>query len=169
MKPLLYKTLTRIQIKTISKDGNDIGGIDIAMPDEQGNVVLNGFEIVEKMYLFSWEDIQGNDRNTLTNFLKSKYDLEWVKEAKIAKTNNGKTIILTAGENNLSMNLNDENTEMNLEIDFAKTDKFIVKSEKKRAKHIRKNTRNWKWNKRFSFDILLPKNCQNFRHGYREK
>lgn len=44
----LYDYPTGVFKKTISKDGNDIGGIDIAMPDEQGNVVLNGIEIVEK-------------------------------------------------------------------------------------------------------------------------
>jgi RHS repeat-associated protein len=84
---------------------------------------------IEGVYLFSWEEIQGNDSEILTDFLKSKYDVDWVKTAKITKTNTSKTIMITAGENFLSLNLINENTEMNLEIDNGKTDKFIVKTE----------------------------------------
>jgi len=50
-------------------------------------------EIIEDEFLFSWEDIQGDDGKKLTDLLKSRYDLEWLKEAKIAKTNSDKTII----------------------------------------------------------------------------
>lgn len=98
----------------------------------------------KKSYLFSWGDIQGNDRRRLTDFLKSKYDLEWVKAAKIAKTNNGKTIMITAGKNFLSLNLNNENTEMNLKIDSGKTDKFVVKTENNKLNIYKKSIENFR-------------------------
>ena len=79
--------------------------------------------------MFSWEDIPGNDSDRLTHYLMSNYDVDWIKTAKIAKIDNGKTISITAGKNFLSLNLNNENTELNLTIDNGKTDKFIVKTE----------------------------------------
>jgi transposase len=80
-------------------------------------------------YLFSWKEIPGNDSERLTDFLKSNYDVDWVKTAKIAKTDDDKTIMIIAGEKFISLNLSNENTELDLKIDNGKTDKFIVKTE----------------------------------------
>lgn len=80
--------------------------------------------------LFSWNKIPGNDSGRLTDYLKLNYDVDWVKTAKIAKTDNDKTIMITAGKNFLSLKLNNDNTELNLQIDNGKTDKFIVKTKK---------------------------------------
>ncbi len=80
-------------------------------------------------YLFSWKEIPGNDSERLTDFLKSNYDVDWVKTAKIAKTDDDKTIMIIAGEKFISLNLSNENTELDIKIDNGKTDKFIVKTE----------------------------------------
>lgn len=88
----------------------------------------NTFEGFDISYLFSWADIQGNYTETPIYILKQIYGLEWTNAANIAKTNNDKTIMITAGEHFLSLNLNNENTEINLEIDDGKTDKFIVRT-----------------------------------------
>ncbi len=80
-------------------------------------------------YLFSWKEIPGNDSEILTDFLKSNYDVDWVKTAKIAKTDDDKTIMIIAGEKFISLNLSNENTELDIKIDNGKTDKFIVKTE----------------------------------------
>lgn len=92
------------------------------------------YERKENRYLSSWEEIPGNDSEKLTDFLKLNYDVDWIKTAKIAKTDNGKKISITSGENYLSLNLNNENTELNLKIDNGITDKFIVKTEKGKLK-----------------------------------
>ncbi len=84
---------------------------------------------LKSKYLFSWEEIPGNDSRKLTDFLKSNHDVDWVKTDGIAKTDNGKTIMITAGENFLSLNLNNEKTELNLIIDNVKIDEFLVKTE----------------------------------------
>jgi transposase len=80
-------------------------------------------------YLFSWKEIPGNDSEILTDFLKSNYDVDWVKTAKITKTNYDKTIMINDGDKFISLNLNNENTELDIKIDNGKTDKFIVKTE----------------------------------------
>jgi hypothetical protein len=56
---------------------------------------------LKSKYLFSWEEIPGNDSKKLTDFLKSNYDVDWVKTAEIARPDNGKTIMITAGKNYL--------------------------------------------------------------------
>lgn len=80
-------------------------------------------------YLFSWKEIPGNDSEKLKYFLKSEYDVDWIKTAKIAKTVNCKTIMITDGTNVLSLNLYNENTELKIIIDNDKTYKLIVKDE----------------------------------------
>ena len=67
--------------------------------------------------MFSWKEIPGNDSGRCIDVLKSNYHVDWIKTAKIDKTDNGKTIMITAGIKFLSLNLNNENTELNLKID----------------------------------------------------
>jgi hypothetical protein len=108
--------------------GNQFTVNRILVMDAGGNGVSTLREM-DKSYLFSWKEIPGNDSGRFTDFLKLNYDVDWVKTAKIAKTDNDKTIMITAEENFLSLNLNNDNTELTLQIDNGKTDKFIVKTE----------------------------------------
>jgi len=57
------------------------------------------------------------------------FSIEWIKAAKINKNDNGKTISITNDTNFLSLTLNNKKTNVNLEIDDGRTDKFIVKTE----------------------------------------
>src|SRR3972149_1946642 len=77
-------------------------------------------------YLFSWEDIPGNDSEILLDFLKKKYGIDWVKTAKI---DDGKIIKVTAEKKYLLLSLNDEKTEVSLLIDDGRIDKFKAKTE----------------------------------------
>jgi len=110
-----YHKIIKTDIEEINKTG------------KQGRAKKNA-------YLFSWNEIPGNDSGKLTDYLKSNYNVDWIKTAKIAKTNNGKTILITAGKKIISLNLYNENTELNLIIDNDKTDKFRVKTEKGKLK-----------------------------------
>ena len=82
-----------------------------------------------KSYLFSWEKIPGNDSRRLIDFLIKNYGVDWVKTARIEKIENGKIIEVSTEKNYISLKLNDEQTEVNLEIDDFRTDKFVVKIE----------------------------------------
>ena len=90
-------------------------------------------KIISKLFdfdecLFSWEEIPGNDSTRLKGFLESNYYLDWVNTAKIEKVEE-KVIRITAGDKIVSLNLNNEKTEVNLKIDNGKNDTFIVKTE----------------------------------------
>jgi hypothetical protein len=78
--------------------------------------------------LFSWNDIPGTDTKRLIKLLKQNFDIDWVQNANFE--NNGKIIkVFTTEDNYLSLKLNDEQTEVNLEIDNVVTDIFVVKIE----------------------------------------
>jgi hypothetical protein len=81
-------------------------------------------------YLFSWEDVPGNDSGILIEFLTQKFSIDWLKTAKIEKIGDGKTIRITTEKKSLSLRLNSEKTKVNLEIDDGRTDEFTVKIEK---------------------------------------
>ena len=80
-------------------------------------------------YLFSWDNIPGNDNERLIRFLKTRFGIEWAETAKIEKIDNDRTIKLSFENNSLSLRLNNEKTKMNLEIDNDRTDEFIVHTE----------------------------------------
>ena len=78
--------------------------------------------------MFSWNDIPGTDTKRLIKLLKQNFDIDWVQNANFE--NNGKIIkVFTTEDNYLSLKLNDEQTEVNLEIDNVVTDIFVVKIE----------------------------------------
>jgi tetratricopeptide (TPR) repeat protein len=81
-------------------------------------------------YLFSWDEIPGNDSETFIDFLAKKYGLYWVKKANIDKSDDGKNINVTDEKKSISLNLNNEKTEVNLKIDDDRADKLIVMKEK---------------------------------------
>ena len=60
-----------------------------------------------KQYVFSWDEIPGNDEVRLRDFLIKKCNIDWVKNANIEKLDNGNTIKLSSGNNALSIKLND--------------------------------------------------------------
>lgn len=110
--------------------------------DELKNLVQEKpfFEIArEKNYLFSWDDIPGNDNGKLIEFLKQEFGIDWVESAKINKVDNGNTIKVSTEINNLSLNLNQEKTEVISKTDDDKTDKFMAKMENGKLNIYEKN------------------------------
>lgn len=80
-------------------------------------------------YLFSWDEIPGNDSERLIDFLKQRFGIDWVITAKIEKIDNDKTIRVSTEKNFILLKLNNEKTELIIEIDDVWTDEFIAKAE----------------------------------------
>ena len=87
-----------------------------------------------ELHLFSWDDIPGSDNVRLIEYLTQKFDVDWVKEAKIEKIDDGKTIKVSAEKNFLYLRQNDEQTNINLEIDDGRIDRFILVTENDKLK-----------------------------------
>lgn len=81
------------------------------------------------MCLYNWDGIPGKDNMRLIVSLIKNFGIEWVTTAKIEKIDNGKTIKVFTEQNFLLLKLNDEQTEVYLEIDYGRTDKLIAKKE----------------------------------------
>ncbi len=91
--------------------------------------VLSGIDDgVTIEYLFSWDEIPGDDNQKLIDFLNLDFGIEWVKTAEIEKIESGK-IKVSDENNNLLLELNTEKTEVILTIDGVSPDELIVKTE----------------------------------------
>ncbi len=80
----------------------------------------------ESAFLFSWNDTPGYDTERFINFLKQSYNVNWVKAENIEKSHDGNTISVSAGNNSLSLSLNNYKTKVDLIIDDRVTDGFTA-------------------------------------------
>jgi len=71
-------------------------------------------------YLFSWDEISGDDKGRLIEFLEKNYCN--MKNAKIENVDDGKAINVTTEKNSISLKLNDENTNVYLKINDIKNE-----------------------------------------------
>ena len=78
-------------------------------------------------YAFSWDEIPGNDEGRLKEVLVKTYDIDWVKNAKIEKIDKDEAIKVSTAEKSLTLRLNDEKTEVELEIGNDRAIEFIAK------------------------------------------
>lgn len=76
-------------------------------------------------YLFSWEDIQGEENIKLKDFLGRSYSLDWIKACQIEFID-AKTIKVFTGEKSLLLKLDEENGKLNLKLDDGRTGKLIA-------------------------------------------
>jgi hypothetical protein len=80
-------------------------------------------------YVFSWDEISGKENEGFLEFLIRKFGIGWIKNAKLDKIDNSKTIKANTEKNSFLLKLSDKRTEAILEIDDVRTDKFMVKME----------------------------------------
>lgn len=79
-------------------------------------------------YLFSWDDVpRHDDGGNLIEYLNQKFGIDWVKNAKIEKIDDNRTLRVYSDKNYLFLTLNDDKTRLNLSIDDGRTYELIVK------------------------------------------
>jgi hypothetical protein len=76
---------------------------------------------------FNWNDVPGNDNGKLIKFLERRFGIDWIKAAKIEKTDADKLIIISSDMNYLLLKLNDDKTKVDLIINGDSTHEFTVK------------------------------------------
>lgn len=98
----------------------------------RGNIVLADHGQKIEGYLFCWDDISGKDNekddNRLKEFLKKRFGIRWVETAKIEKIDGGRAIKLTSKDNILSLDLNNDKTNIKIRIDDGRTDEIIART-----------------------------------------
>lgn len=80
-------------------------------------------------YLFCWDKIPGSNDVQLIEFLLRNFHVNWVRMAKIEKSEDNKTINISDGQNYLSLRLDTEGAKVNLVINDGRTDEYIAKME----------------------------------------
>ena len=59
-------------------------------------------------YLFSWDNVPGNESNNLSDYLKNDLEIDWVSDAQIIKTDDNYTIRVFTPSNSLELKLADD-------------------------------------------------------------
>lgn len=100
--------------------------------EERGTHLLRSLEHLERAfrlsegYLFNWAEIPGKDNVRLIEILAEKFGNDWIETPKVEKIDDGKTIKVSTEKKSISLILNDEETEVTLEIDGSGRDKFVA-------------------------------------------
>jgi len=90
-------------------------------------VYENELKYLNGVYLFSWDDVPGNDSKRLLKFLKENLKIKWMENAKIEKSNDSKVITITKESNSLIFKLNKKESKANLEINGGESHEYILK------------------------------------------
>lgn len=85
--------------------------------------------ILDKSYLFSWNRIPGDDNRKLIEFLGKKYGIDWIRTARIEKSIDRKVINVSANNHSILLKLDQEKTNLNIEIDDGRTDNIFAELE----------------------------------------
>jgi RHS repeat-associated protein len=80
-------------------------------------------------YVVDWNKIPGTDDIGLREFLCKTYNIDWINNAEILKSEDQKIIIMSIEDKTLSLELNDEKSEVILKIGDVRTENFAVRKE----------------------------------------
>ncbi len=86
-------------------------------------------KIKNEKYLFSWENVIGDDRDRLLKFLEEDLDIDWAENAKIRKSDDGKTLRIFKDENSAEIKIDEETEKTILKINDGRTHRLKVKIE----------------------------------------
>lgn len=75
-------------------------------------------------FIFGWNDVPGKDSSKLTGYLKNKFGVDWVENAKIEKGSDDKTINITSGNNYIYLTIDDYKTIVSMVIDDGRKAEF---------------------------------------------
>jgi hypothetical protein len=82
-----------------------------------------------KAYLFSWDNVPGNDNERLLRFLWDDLDIGWAENAEIRKSDDGKTICIFKDENSAEIIIVEKKEKATLKISDGETYDLKVKKE----------------------------------------
>ena len=80
-------------------------------------------------YLFSWDDVPGNDSGGLLRFLMGDLDIGWAENTEINKSDDGKTISIVKDKNSAEIIVDEKEEKATLKISDGRTYDLKVKKE----------------------------------------
>ncbi len=138
-------------------------------PFFETQIFFDKIRLIYSEYLFSWNDVPGADNGRLIEFLKQKFDINWVKTANIEKIDDDRTIRLTDEKKSLSLELNDAKTEVSSKINDVRSSRFIAELENDKLKIYEsyfkrdelKTLYSHKINRNFKIFVTFEINCNS--------
>jgi len=80
-------------------------------------------------YLFSWDNVPGNDSDIFPKFLRNDLDIDWTQNAEISKSDNDKTIRIVKDESSAEIVIDEKKEKATLKISDGRTSSLKVKKE----------------------------------------
>jgi len=114
---------------TLSSEEENIPEIEIT---SFSSIYMHGNSENVLSYLFSWENVPGNESKKLISYLKNDLEMNWVSNAKIIKTDDNNTIRVFTPDNSLELKLADDKntasiTPNNIQLNVKEEDnKFCI-------------------------------------------
>jgi len=102
------------------------------LPDDSYTIRVRSdyyFDEDSGTYLFSRENVPGDDSDRLLRFLVDDLDIDWAESAEIHKSDDGKTIHIFKDENSAEIKIDEEQEEATLEISDGRIHDLTVKRE----------------------------------------
>jgi len=87
------------------------------------------WEYYNKEYLFSWDNVPGNDSERLLRFLRDDLNIGWVENAEILKSDDSKIIRIFKDENSAEIMIDEKKGKATLKIGDDRTHNLQVKKE----------------------------------------
>ena len=79
----------------------------------------------EDIYLFSWENVPGNESNGLLNYLQNDLHISWVENAQITRDDVNKTIRVFTNENSIEIMLSNESVLLKRDRGYERYDLWV--------------------------------------------
>jgi len=85
-----------------------------------------------KLYVFCWSKAPGDNDNEerLRGFLKSKFDINWIENAEIKRTDDGDAIVLSSGRNSVEVRLSKDLDKATVKVNDGRTCKLGARVER---------------------------------------
>lgn len=99
-------------------------------------------------YLFSWDSVPGDDNEKLKRFLKDDFNIDWVENAEIRKSDDGMTINISKGENSAEIMMDENKEKAILKIRDGRTCDLNVKTKNDKRNIYYGENLTHKWNKK---------------------
>ena len=99
------------------------------LKDSYNKIIDNVYILSESLYLFSWDNVPGNDSEKLISFLRDDIDIGWAENVKIRKLDDGKTIHISKDKNSAEILIDEKKEKATLKISSGRTHDLKVKKE----------------------------------------
>jgi hypothetical protein len=104
--------------------------IPFTLPPIREEVMIRFIESLGYLFMFSWDNVPGNDSEGLQKFLRDDLDIDWASNAEISKFDDHKTIHISKDKNSAEITIDEKEENATLKISDGKTYDLKVNKEK---------------------------------------